>query len=172
MQRSEGALTGQTEIDNCDRLLTPRVGIEWPQAESLKSVWSGIYLIDNGASRAFWQRIQAREADVRFVIRDSVEDMIRGYSSSRYRSWILYPAKDLFYVANSFIQLIENHQDQSKSAVRLRVALMARSLLMMSDQELADHYQSYSNYAEHLAFLRAQCRYFGLRNEDILIAAF
>lgn len=227
----------QTDMRGGDTLLTPRNDIQCPEQQSLKSIWSGIYLIENSAARAFWQDIRNREEEGRLILRDSVEDLIRGFASYRYRSWmsdfdfmakflrleqleiyapyfvklchimpvdlkrsrqrivgryifnrlsnassyaqrqvrkfvrssvILYPAKDLFPLASSFVGLIERHQDQSKGAVRKQVALMARSVLMMSDGELALHYQSYGNYTEHLAFLRGQCRYFQLSDADIL----
>ncbi len=229
-----------TDVTN-ETIFAPREHIIWPETKSLKSVWSGIYLIENAASRQFWRDIFEREALERAVIREAVEDLIRGFSSERYRSWmsdldfmakilraeqleiyapyfyklcllmpialkrsrrrtvgqyienrlpltspymrrqyrkfvrssvILYPATDLFELSDSFIRLMNVHQDQSIAKIRTRVSTMVRSLLMMSDEELISQYQSFNNYAEHLAFLKAQCNYLQLKHTDILSARF
>ncbi|WP_025899677.1 hypothetical protein [Sneathiella glossodoripedis] len=224
----------KTEIES---IFNPRKNIDWIEEKSLKSVWSGIYVIENPASRSFWQDIYDREAKERRLLREAVEDLIRGYPSQRYRSWmsdfdfmakllraeqlmiyapyfyrlsrvmplelktsrrkvvgkyienrlsldtpylrrqfrkfvrssvILYPATELFELSDAFIRLINMHRDQSVAKTRERVRLMVRYLLMMSDDDLVRHYQSYRNYCEHLTFLQGQCEYLRLSESDIL----
>jgi len=44
---------------------------------------------------------------------------------------------------------------------------MVHSLQLMSDEDLIKNYQSQSNYELHLRFLKKQCGYFRMSEEEI-----
>ncbi len=196
-----------------------------------------MYFFDNPAARQFRSHLWDSEQDIRFIIRETVEDTIRALSSANFRSWmsdydfmaklltadqlelyapyflkltvlmpislkkvrrrivgqflenrlpvnerfvakhtrkfirssvLLYPANDIFKVAAKFACHILDHRDQTVRANKLRIAVMVHSMQLMSDDDLVKNYQSQSNYELHLRFLKNQCDYYRMTEEEIL----
>ncbi len=223
-------------FSNFERLFLPRDHLHWPEKSGLNTIWSGVYFFDNPAARQFRAHLWGSEQDIRYIIRETVEDAIRALSSVDFRSWmsdydfmaklltadqlelyapyflkltvlmpvtlkksrrrivgqflenrlpveerfiakhsrkfirssvLLYPAKDIFKVATKFACHILEHRDQSVGANKLRISVMVHSLQLMSDEDLIKNYQSQSNYELHLRFLKNQCDYYRMSEEEI-----
>ena len=82
-------------------------------------------------------------------------------------SVLLYPAEKLTVAADRFICMVLRSADQSKEANSHRIAMMLRSLHLMSDHEICDRFQYEEAYLNELTLLAALSRHYRLNAEDI-----
>ena len=82
-------------------------------------------------------------------------------------SVLLYPAESLMAAADQFISLVKRSADQSRRANRHRVAILLRSLRLMSDHELCDQFQCEREYLDELSLLGELVQHYRLNVEDV-----
>tara|TARA_R100000005_G_C5003701_1_gene212244 strand:+ start:408 stop:1145 length:738 start_codon:yes stop_codon:yes gene_type:complete len=82
-------------------------------------------------------------------------------------SVLIHPDERLFAAADQFIGMARRSADQTRAGNRFRLAMLLRTLHLMSDQEICARYQTEDDYLRELSLLGALVRYYRLTAEDV-----